>query len=442
MRSHSNAAVGPGNCIAPCLMVAALCAMLFACSNSSGPSTPPIQARALQAAADYTVGSLSAPTGVPIFLKTVIGDLDGDGRNDVVTFTNATINGSDVVVLYQDQSGRFSTFASFNSVSDLGLSSVTDIAIGDMNGDGLADLVIFGIAAPVSVGFGPPLVVLYQDPTGNLGPPVPWPVIVGGLPLGVLWDLGIRIAIGDLNSDGRNDVAIAGVPITVLLQNSDGSLGTGVGSTFRVTGAFTFPLAAEVHIADMDGDGDNDIVFQTADKFIGVSRQTAPGVFSSTPDLYPVTLSYFSSFDTFAVGDVNGDGKSDVVVLDPGNSGTLNIFLQNNQGMLDAPRFVPITSSPLYRIEIADIDKDGLNDIVGDVVDAGFPTGVGQVHVFYQKSDHTFGTSTMYTFATSAGGGSQSHQSLSIGDINGDGWPDAVVSWLDEGIFVLKNVPQ
>ena len=47
-----------------------------------------------------------------------------------------------------------------------------------------------------------------------------------------------------------------------------------------------------------------------------------------------------------------------------------------------------------------------------------------------------------YTFPTSADGGSFSHQSLSIGDINNDGWPDAVVTWLDEGVFVLLNAPR
>ncbi len=435
MSGYSNAPIRRGNRdghAALLLIVAALCAVLFACtgSNSSNPSTPPVQARALQAAADYTVGSLSAPTGSPFFQKTVIGDLDGDGRNDVATFTNATVNGSDIVVLYQDQTGELATFVSFNSLSDLGLTAVRDIAVGDLNSDGRLDLAVSGIPVPQSVGNGPSLVVLYQRPDGSLGPPARYHVTDESFAVGQ------PLAIGDVNSDGRNDIVLGGVPLRVMLQAPDGSLGTASTFSSNIFGG------GGVQIADMDADGRNDVVFQAGPKSLGILRQVAPGVFADTPDTYPVVTSYWPFFDTFAVGDVNGDGKNDVVVLDPGNGGFLNIFLQNSSGTLNAPQLVPIRSSPLFGIEIADVDKDGLNDIVGDVVDAGFPTGVGQIHVFYQKVDHTFQNSTVYTFATSAGGGSPSHQALSVGDITGDGWPDAVVSWLDEGIFVLKNVPQ
>jgi hypothetical protein len=393
----------------------------------------PPQVRKLDISAQYTPGPLSAPTGLPNFQKTVIADFNGDGRNDIATFTSSTINGSDLVVMYQAQDGTFTTFVSFNSFNDLGLNSINDIAAGDLNGDGRIDLAVFGNPIAQPINSGPPLVVLYQDSAGNFGSPVS--VTVFSDPLAI----GGRLAIGDMNADGRNDVVVGGNPMMVVLQGSDGSLGTGTGSIFSLSTYSTF--SGELHIADMDADGDNDLVFQDGNKSIGILRQTSPGVFGGSVEHYQVVTSYWNSFNTFEVGDVNGDGKNDVVALDPGNGGYLNIFLQNSSGTLDVPQLVTITSSPLYGIEIADINKDGLNDIMGDVVDPGYPTGVGQIHVFYQRSDHTFQNSTAYYFPTSAGGGSSVNQALSIGDVDGDGWPDAVVSWLDEGIFVLSNKP-
>jgi len=410
--------------IALWLIVAALWAMLFACagSNSSSPSTPPIQTRALQAAADYTVGSLSAPAGLPFFQKTVIGDLDGDGRNDVAAFTNATVNGSDVVVLYQDQTGELTTFVSFNSLSDLGLTAVRDIAVGDLNGDGRLDLAVSGIPVPQMVGNGPSLVVLYQSPNGSLGPPAQYHVTDESFAVGQ------PLAIGDVNSDGRNDIVLGGVPLRVMLQGPDGSLGTASTFSSNIFGG------GGVQIADMDADGRNDVVFQAGPKSLGILRQVAPGVFADTPDIYPVVTSYWPFFDTFTVGDVNGDGKNDVVVADPDNDGYLNIFLQNSGGTLDAPQLVTVNFNYVTGISIADIDQDGLNDLVCE-------TGAW-LQVFHQKADHTFQAPILYHLPTQTIGDPLSPQSMSVGDVNGDGWPDAVLGFLDEGIFVLLNVPQ
>ncbi len=398
----------------------------------------PAPTRGLEFLESLQFNQLNSPalppfTGAPFLTKTLIGDLNGDGRNDIAFIAQPAVGGEDVAVLYQDQSGQFSTLVSF-SLADLGLSAIRDIAIGDLNGDGRADLAVLGIAVPVTIGYAPPIAILYQDANGNLGTPVPVSVVLNGLTqLG-----GLRFAIGDVNGDGKDDIVTNGNGITILLQNPDGSIGTGPGSTFSLN-AFPFPALAEVHIGDMNNDGLNDVVYQTLNTSLGVLKQTSPGVFATTPDIYPVPLTFATFYNTFKVGDLNGDGKADVVVLDPGNDGFLNIFLQNSAGTLDVGPRVPITSSPLYGIEIADIDGDGLNDILGNVVDPGFPHGVGQIHVFYQKPDHSFDPSKVYTFPTSTGGGSQSYQSLSAGDLDGDGRPDAAVTWADEGLFILMN---
>jgi hypothetical protein len=104
---------------------------------------------------------------------------------------------------------------------------------------------------------------------------------------------------------------------------------------------------------------------------------------------------------------------------------------------LDSQILVNVGSSP-YGLEIVDINGDGLNDIVGDRVDPGF-SAQGNILVYYQNADHAFKTQTSYTFTTKSGGGSAWHQNLSVGDVTGDGRPDAVVTWSSEGLFVMPN---
>src|SRR5438128_1331599 len=97
-------------------LIALLCAIVSSCGGGGGgggggpapgaspsaPSPTPTP-RGFLFSANYKPGPLTDPT--PIFLKTVIGDLNGDGRNDIATFTNSAGRGSDVVVMYQNQIG-------------------------------------------------------------------------------------------------------------------------------------------------------------------------------------------------------------------------------------------------------------------------------------------------------------------------------------------------
>lgn len=404
-----------------------LAATLVACGDSeltdagAGASAPAASTvRVLQARSRLDAGQLSVPAalGRPSYRKTLIGDLNGDGKNDVVTFTDRAVNSADIVVIYQGDSQTFTRAVSANS-QELNWSEFRDIAIADMNGDGRLDLVVTGVP---DVWYDTPLAIFYQDAAGNLTRPVL-------LTVPREYGNGMPLALGDVNGDGRVDIALSTAPILVMLQKRDGTFG--LDATSIAEGSYAL---GQVTVADMDSDGLNDIVFQAGPKTIGVLKQTARGVFANAPDLYPVTTSYVNSFDAFAVGDLNGDGKNDIAVQDPGNNGLINVFLQNERGKLDAPTFITSTLQPLWGIQISDLDQDGLNDILA-------PAGDVQVHVFYQNPDHTFRGATVYTYPTHpSSGGIGSPYSLSVGDVNSDGWPDAVLSWGSEGIYVLTNV--
>jgi hypothetical protein len=212
--------------------------------------------------------------------------------------------------------------------------------------------------------------------------------------------------------------------LSIFFQNSAGTLNPEV--------IYDKVYGGEVHVADMDNDERNDIVVHCELKEFAVIRQTAPGVFSSTPDIYTVQTSYWPSFGPFALADVNGDGRIDVVTLDPGNSGYLNIFLQNSQGKLEPPTLVQ-TDVP-FGVKIADITCDGLNDIIYDMS--------GGVMVLQQQTDHTFGPRHFHSYRSLTFGGSMLSQALSIGDVTGDGQLDLVLTWSDEGLYIFPYCAQ
>lgn len=361
--------------------------------------------------------------------KTLAGDLNGDRRADVVTVGSGG-SSSAILVYYQNSSGGL------NPPIEKMAPSIRGFAIGDVNGDGRNDLVVSCISDSARSGYPGRLYIFYQDSDGNLLPPVQETLFTN-----TPGDL----AIGDLNSDGRNDIVALGEwtvdpsmgNLFVFHQNADGALAPDF-----IYDHSPVLFTGEIRIADMNNDGKNDIVFQSGMLQLAILRQLPNGALDSVPDYYTVHTGYWNTFYAFAVGDINGDARNDVVVLDPGTNGMMNLFHQNTSGRLDPPVFDTVQITPPFGVEIADIDKDGLNDIVGDVVDPGYPASVGSINVFYQSAAHTFSSSTAYTFPTISGGGSAEHQSLAIGDVTGDGYSDAIVTWADEGLWILPSIPQ
>ncbi len=346
--------------------------------------------------------------------NTAIGDLNGDGRNDVAVL--ASDYPASRILIYHQNAQR-TLDAPLMIATDFG---ARGLVIADVNNDGLADLIVSGnsITTPASGSIS----VFRQSPvTHSLGSPQYYPLSGGGVG---------PLAVADLNGDGLLDIVAASAGsgangvVSFLFQGAGGVLGPEV-----VYSSVPVRVQGELHVADMNGDGLKDIVLQSGWLQLAVIKQTAPGAFGTNPDFYTVQTGYWSVFDSFALGDLNGDGRTDIAVADITDN--LNIFLQNANGVLTGPTIRGGSSAS--EVDIADLDGDGLGDIV--LLNSG-----RVVEIYLQEADHAFSARHTYRLPSNSSGGTSIHEALTIGDVTGDGVPDIVTSWSWSGISVLRGV--
>lgn len=342
------------------------------------------------------------------------GDLNGDSLNDI-----AYISLYSLKIFYQNISGGLDDPVTI----DLDI-SIRSIAISDVNNDTKSDLILSGISLTSSEDYSGRILVIIQNPeSGELESPIEY--IVHSDKIG-------KIAIADLNEDNKNDIVVIREEGPALFfQDSDGGLST---ETDVSIPSFIFNQdACEVQIADINDDGKNDIVAQSGPKEIAVVAQISDGIFVISPYLYTVQTRDSERIHTFALGDLNGDDLTDMVTVDPSYEGYINIFLQNSQGTFDDPVLIDQSywDTP-YGVEVADITYDGLNDIVMD--------NYSGLILMAQSSENNFSTSARrtYSHSTYSSGGFNNYRGLSIEDVTGDGYVDAVSTWID-GLYVYPG---
>ncbi|MFI7160789.1 DUF2961 domain-containing protein [Micromonospora chalcea] len=256
------------------------------------------------------------------------GDVNGDGRADVITFTRG--DSADVYVGLSTGSG-YSAGVKWHDFFAVGAEVP---AVGDVNGDGRADIITFtrGAAADVYVALS----------TGSgFGPGVKWH---DHFALGDEFP-----AVGDVDGDGRDDIVTftRGTTGDVFVSLSDGTRFVEDGWKWHDSFATGDELPA---VGDVDGDGRDDIVTFT--------RGTTGDVFVSLSDGGRFVQNSWKWHDHFAfgdelpgVGDFNGDGRADVVAFTRGL--TADVFVSLSTGGGFGPpgnrwhdRFAPGTDLP------------------------------------------------------------------------------------------------
>jgi subtilase family serine protease/pimeloyl-ACP methyl ester carboxylesterase len=134
------------------------------------------------------------------------------------------------------------------------------------------------------------------------------------------------VAIGDLNGDGKPDLAVRGGVyagtgnISILLGTGTGSFGSAM--NFGI-GTVVYPNPLSVAIGDLNGDGKPDLATDVYSNTVSILLGTGTGSFglptNFTVEMNPVSI---------AIGDLNGDGKPDLVTANDSNN-TASILLNS-----------------------------------------------------------------------------------------------------------------
>ena len=232
------------------------------------------------------------------------------------------------------------------------------------------------------------------------------------------------LAVGDLNGDGRPDLAVAyqyNNNLNILLGNGDGSFATGYGVGSGNTGGSGFAGPDSIAIGDFNSDGFLDLAQVSGDNSIlRVYLNNGDATFQNE-----VEYTTGSTPRAVTAGDANGDGFADLVVTNA-NSSTVSVFLNNGDGTFGAQTTFATGTSP-QGVAIADIDADGLVDLMV------MNTGSSDVSLLRGIGDDTFQTPISFAVAGTP-------IAMRVLDLDGDGLPEvATTSYSGSVVTVLFN---
>lgn len=356
-----------------------------------------VQLEALESRCLLTfMAPVNYPAG-PHVSSIAVGDFANNGIQDIVAVNGggyaASSNSSSASILLGNGDGTFKPAMMFGTGND-----PVSVAVGDLTSDGKLDIVTandgstghsysygyyqYRYVAPVP----PSMSVLmgngdgtFQAPINFALPEVKEPGATAPVP-----QYPLSVAVGDMNHDGHPDLVVAtsSAPIfggfgwtnvDVLLGHGDGTFTAASTTPISTNRGPQFTGAQQLALADFSGDGNVDVAVPSDDSiYVDVLRGNGDGTLSA-PTRVPTGGNGAVSL---AAGDINGDGKQDLVTANNGNS--FSVLLGNGDGTFQAPvtsllngvsppGYSGVTPLPLTQrptgIVAGDLNHDGKMDL-------------------------------------------------------------------------------
>jgi VCBS repeat protein/FG-GAP repeat protein len=362
-------------------------------------------------------------------------DVNGDGVTDVVV---GEVDGGPKqrgrVWVYSGRTGRL-LFRRRGRAGEQNGYAIADA--GDVNGDGVDDVVSGAPGQGTDIGHA----YVYSGATGRTI------ARLRGHRHGDAFGAAVSSA-GDVNGDGVSDVLV-GAPGTAATAGRAYVIS---GRTFRVIRVLSAGRRGDLfgdgvaHTADVNGDGVPDLI-------VGASG-TRPGhgvvyVYSGRTGklLYRIHgergNAAFGQFFVAGVGDVNGDGVPDIYVGDYASSnagqagGFAAVYSGADGALLHAWRGAAGEGLGPGR-SAGDVNGDGVPDIVvGSYTSSDGAPGAGKVQIFSGATGKRVRTITSTTAGENLG-----FDAVGIGDTNGNGTPDLLVSAASlDTVYVIDGGP-
>ena len=347
-------------------------------------------------------GTTAATVTIPQVVAVTPGVTQPAGTTPVVPtrFYAAGSSGGRVAVYDANGGGSILSFAAFGG----GFGGAAVVAVGDLNADGFEDLVVGAGSG------GGPRVTVYDGKAlsgGNLK------VLADFFAFGQGFTGGVSLAAGDVNGDGRADLIVgagAGGGPRVLVFDG-GGLARGNQVVFRDFFAFQPDFFGGVNVAagELTGDGLADIV-------VGASAGGGPRVVVFDGRNLALLASFFAYGQGFtggvsvAVGDLNGDGRADVLT-GAGSGGGPRVTAYEGRAIATGNQrvladYFAFQSDFLGGVNVAarDVNRDGFAD---PITGAG-PTGGPRLRVVDGRallSGRLTSLSDQFAFGGATGGG-------------------------------------